>query len=247
MSSSDPTILRGSASRRSGPYLLGQVTDDVLAAIGRQIVHRLAIGVADLTGDDYGTVFAEAIGGVHRARPLGVADVAWDGCAWSVKTVKDNHPFTKRAVRLISGRNSPDYSLGIDNPRENLDVTGRAVLSVWNARINEALDEYNELRIVVLIRNLETREFTIFEEEARQFVPSEYEWRLNRARNIEGYEIATGNRQFTWQPHGSQFTIHRQVPSSARRFSIVPNVPMVSVSDVLAAVHFRPDWIQIHG
>ena len=77
MLSNDPTILRGSASRRSGPYLLGQITDEVLAAVGRQIVHRLGIGVSDLTGDDFGTIFAEAIGGTHRARPLGVADVAW--------------------------------------------------------------------------------------------------------------------------------------------------------------------------
>lgn len=243
----DPTRLRGSASRRSGPYLLGQIPDEVLVSIGRQLVHRLAVGVSDLTGDDFGTIFAEAIGGTHRARPLGVADVSWDGCAWSVKTVKDARPLTKQTVRLISGRNSPDYSLGISDPRANLDATGRAVLSVWNARVNEALDQYNELRIVVLMRNMETREFTIFEEEARQFVPTDYAWRLNPRRNIVGHERSDDHHQFTWQPHGSQFTIHRPVPGSARRFSIVPNVPMVSVSDILAAVSFRPDWIRVHG
>jgi len=219
----------------------------VLINIARQIVHRLGIGVSDLTGDDFGTIFAEAIGGTHRSRPLGVADVVWDSCAWSIKTVKDNHPFTKRSVRLISGRNSPDYSLGISDPRDNLAATGRAVLSVWNARINEALDEYNELRIVVLIRNMVTREFAIFEEEARQFVPRDYEWRLNPRRNIVGFDRSDGHLQFTWQPHGSQFTVHRPVPGSARRFSIVPNVPVVSVTDVLAAVRFRPDWIRLHG
>lgn len=247
MSSNDPTRLRGSAPRRSGPYLLGQLPDAVLFSIGRQIVHRLGIGQSDLTGDDFGTIFANAISGTHRTRPLGVADVSWDACAWSIKTVKDARPFNKKNVRLISGRNSPDYSLGISNPRENLAATGRAVLSVWNARINEALDEYNELRIVVLIRNMETREFLIFEEEARQFIPTDYEWSLNPKRNLVGYDRSEGQQRFTWQPHGSQFTVHRPVPGSARRFSIVPNVPVVSVDDVLAAIRFRPDWIRLHG
>lgn len=248
MSSNDQTRLRGSASRRSGPYLLGQIPDEVLMNIARQIVHRKGIGVGDLTGDDFGTIFAEAIGGTHRSRPLGVADVAWDGCAWSVKTVKINRPFTARRLKLISGRNSPDYSWGISNPRADIAATGRAVLSIWNARINEALDEYNELRVVVFARNMETREFTIFEEEARQFIPTDYEWRLNANRNMEGFDRTDGTRQFTWQFSGSQFSVYRQVPGSARRFSIVPNVPMVSVSDVLAAVRFNPDtWVHIHG
>ena len=139
--------LRGSASRRNSPYPLGQCPDEVLNALGRQLVHRLAVGHGDITGDDFGTIFANAIGGTHRARPVGVADVVWNGCAWSVKTVKADKPFQQKIVRLISGRNSPVYSLGITDPMVNPQNTGRAVLSVWNARINEALDEHSELRI----------------------------------------------------------------------------------------------------
>ena len=109
MSSDDPR-LRGAARRRSGPYPLGQFPDKLLYDIARQIVHRLAIGHSDITGDDFGTIFANAIGGEHRGRPLGVADVALSGCAWSIKTVQASRPYELPVVRLISGRNSPDYS-----------------------------------------------------------------------------------------------------------------------------------------
>ena len=229
----------------SGPYPLGQLPDAVLLRLGRQLAHRLAIGHADITGDDFGTIFANAVEGTHRERPLGVADVFSNSCAWSVKTVKDARPFSKRDVRLISGRNSPDYSLGIENPHTNPENTGRAVLSVWNARVNEALDEFNELRIVVMIRNMETREFVLFEEEALQFTPLDYHWAFNTRGNLEGKSRATRHHHFTWQPHGAQFTVRRLVPGSARRFSITRNVPIVDADTILAAVHFSESWIRI--
>jgi len=95
------------------------------------------------------------------------------------------------------------------------------VLSIWNNRVNEALDRYTDLRIVVLIRNMTTRQFRIFEEEAQRFVPTEFRWSFNAQGNLEGHNKTTGEHQFTWQPHGSQFTILRPVPASARRFSMV--------------------------
>ena len=201
----------------------------------------------DLTGDDWGTIFADAIGGDHRSSPLGVADVVWNGCAWSVKTVKLQTPFRAKRVRLISGRNSPAYSLGIENPHENPEATGRAVIAVWNARVNEALGEYEDLRIVVLIRNWQAREFVLFEGEAQRFIPDDYSWSFNRRQNLEGRDKATGEHRFTWQPHGSQFTVIRDVPASSRRFSIGPNGGIVPVDTVLSYVKYRPDWIDIHN
>jgi hypothetical protein len=225
---------------------LGQFPDAVLLEIGKQLVHRLAVGHADITGDDFGTIFAKAIGGEHRGKPLGIADVVLNGGAWSIKTVSGPHPFKHRQARLISGRNSPDYSLGIADPHANPENTGRAVLSIWNARVNEALAHFNELRIVVMVRNMVTREFLIFEEEALRFTPDDYTWAFNTRDNLEGRNRTDGTHQFTWQPHGSQFTILRDVPASARRFSIGPNVPIVDPDTLLAAVGFRPDWIRFH-
>ncbi|MCY4064697.1 MAG: hypothetical protein OXG53_20215 [Chloroflexi bacterium] len=236
--------LRGNRPRRNDPYPLGEIPDFVVEAMAKQIVHRLAIGMGDLEGNDFGTIFANSIGGVHRARPLGVADVEWNGCAWSVKTVKDKTPLTKERLRLISGRNSPDYSAGLENAHADISLTGRAVLEIWNARVNEALGEHDDLRVVVLVRNIETREFVLFEEEAVRFVPEEYEWSYTAKNNLAGHHKITGTHKFTWQFHGSQFTVLRDVPPSARRFKIVPNVPLLDPEDIISYVGFDQNWIE---
>ncbi len=108
------------------------------------------------------------------------------------------------------------------------------------------MDEYNDLRIMVLIRNISKREFVLFEEEAQRFIPQEYKWRLNDRNNLEGFEEGTEAHRFTWQPHGSQFTIIREVPTSARSFSIDPAIPQVSPEAILSQVKFSENWIKIH-
>ncbi|MCH8309133.1 MAG: hypothetical protein IIB17_01390, partial [Chloroflexi bacterium] len=181
---------------------MGQLPDAVLHELGKQLVHRIAVGQSDISGDDFGTIFANAVGGIHRNRPLGIADVILNKGAWSVKTIKSQRdPFTQKTVRLISGRNSPDYSLGISDPHENPERTGRAVLEVWNARVDEALSEHNELRIVVLVRNVETRRFLVFEEEAARYTPTDFSWEYNPRGNLEGRNRVDGTHHFTWQPH----------------------------------------------
>ena len=158
--------LRGSVKRRSSPYPLGEIPRDVVFAIGRQIIHQLATGHKNITGNDFSRIFAEAIKGDYKNSPLGVIDAVIDKCAWSVKTVQHKNPFDADALRLISGRNSPDYSLGISDPRKDVNLTGQAVLKIWNNRLDEALSGYDDLRLVVLVRNMNTCEFVLFEHEA---------------------------------------------------------------------------------
>ena len=137
--------------------------------------------------------------------------------------------------------------MGISDPRADLAQTGRAVLSIWNARVNESLGEYEDLRIAILIRNIQTREFVLFEEESGRFVPEDYRWELNKNDNLEGYDMATGVHRFTWQPHGAQFTIFRYVPASARKFKIMSNVRIIEMDDILGQVGYGPEWINILG
>ena len=153
--------LRGKAKARKSPYSLSEFPHDVIVGIGRQIVHRLAVGHADISGDDFAGIFAHAISGEHRAKPLGVTDVIWNGCSWSAKTVYSAKPFTHKQVRLITGRNSPDYSSGISDPRANLTLTGEAVLNVWNERVSQSLNQHNDLRVVVFIRNTEKMDMIV--------------------------------------------------------------------------------------
>lgn len=243
--SSEELRLRGKARRRHEEFPLGDIPDKVIIGMARQFVHRLAIGHADITGDDFGTIFGESIDGTHLASPLGVADVVKENAAWSVKTVKDKKPHETSRVRLISGRNSPDYSMGISDPRKDATATGRAVLSIWNARVNEALDNYDDLRVLVLVRNFSVRQFMVFEEEATRFTHSDYTWGFNARGNLEGHDVSTGEHRFTWQPHGSQFTVIRHVPAHARKFSINRNVPLIQLEHVLRLAKFDEDWVSI--
>jgi len=235
--------IRGNAPQRSAPYPLGEFPRDVVVAIGKHIVHRLAVGQIDITGDDFGEIFARAIGGLHRNSPLGIADVECDGCAWSVKTVKATRPFTQRRVRVISGRNSPNYSHDIQNPHEDIEATGRAILEIWNGRVGETFKSHDDLRVLVFIRNLSTLQFTIFEHEATRFIPTEYTWLKNRQDNFEGTDML-GNHCFTWQPHGSQFTVLHAVPKSAYRFKITHRPMALKEDDILDFVNYDDSWIE---
>lgn len=239
-----PTRLKGKSRRRSAPYPLGELPPSLAVQIGRHIVHRLAVGNANISGDDFGGIFASAISGDHRKSPLGIADVTWNECAWSVKTVQSAHPFAHKIVRVISGRNSPVYSSGISDPFADIQATGAAVLDVWNARLNESLNDHDDLRIFIMIRNMNTLEFTLMELEAVRYVASEYTWRKNEQGNLECCDIETGTHRFTWQPHGSQFTVFHHVPASAYRFRITRTPGTIDERQVLSLIGFDESWIE---
>lgn len=244
MSSKRPRV-RGRAKAHRGPYPFGQFPDDVIVAIGRQIVHRLAIGHADITGDDFGGIFATAISGEHLSSPIGVTDIVWNSqSSWSAKTVQAPKPFEIRTVRLISGRCSPDYSYGITDPRADVAKTGEAVLQVWNELVGQSKNDYDDLRVVVFIRNMNRLEFTIFEYEPVRFTPDDYEWRIGSRNNLHGYDKTTGEQRFTWQPHGSQFTIFKIVPGFAYKFRITRHPGLIEPQHVLNLIGFKPEWIQ---
>ena len=237
--------LRGKRKTQPGPWPIGRIPEKVIREIGKQIVLRLAVGRKDISGDDFSAIFAAAVKGVDYSSPLGLADVALQTTAWSVKTIKSNNPFDQQTARLISGRNSPDYSFGISDPRADLQKTGSAVLSIWNARLNNARSEHSDLRIVVLIRNIESKKFVIFEDELRLFVEGNFQWDLNQQNNLEGRRKSDGHHAFTWQFHGGQFTVLRDVPSSAIQFSINRDVPLVEPSHILQQIGYNDEWIDI--
>ncbi|MBQ9641536.1 MAG: hypothetical protein IJV06_08240 [Bacteroidaceae bacterium] len=121
-----------------------------------------------------------------------------------MKTVKLANPHREEAViRLISGRCSPDYSYGITDPHENIQKTGRAVLNIWNERVNIAYDYYNPVRTSVLIRSNDLLTYNLFEEENHRYTANLYRWEENTNGNLIGMDVETGEQKFTWQPHGS--------------------------------------------
>lgn len=242
--SSEPPKLRGKAKARPSLYPFGELPDDVVLSIGCLIVHRLAVGHADITGNDFADIFADSISGKHLLKPLGVTDVVWNECSWSAKTVKHAKPFKKKEVRLITGRNSPIFSYGIKDPLEDVAKTGRAVLQIWNERVNQSFNEFSDLRIVVMIRDMDALEFCLFEYDASRYTPSDYLWEKNKKNNLVGYDKSTGKHVFTWQPHGSQFTVIKSVPASACKFRIKRHPGVVEPQHILRLARFSNDWIE---
>lgn len=238
--------LRDSARRQSRePFLINEIPEEVLFKIAEHFIYLLSMGRKDLTGSDWGDALAFAVGGDHLDSPLGIADVTLDGTAWSCKTVKVADPFCVKTTRLISGRCSPDYSYGIANPHEDIERTGRAVLEIWNERVNIARDYFNPVRTIVMVRSNDLSKYVVFEEETVRYNVSDYEWSSNKNGNLIGVDRTTGEQRFTWQPHGSQFTIHASVPPSAARFSIrLPEV--ISKESILSGVGYDPSWVTIY-
>lgn len=230
---------------QEGPWSVGDIPNGVVFEIGRRLVYRLAVGAEKLSGDDFGDIFAKSAGGCHRASSIGLGDVVLADTVWSAKTVKSAKPHGQSAVRLVSGRTSPDYSAGIPDPRADLTKTGDAVLSIWNARVNELRGQRSDMRLVVLLRNMSTLEFCMFEQPITVFPQADYSWTLNKQRNLEGRDKVSGLHVFTWQPHGAQFTIIRPVPGSARRFKIRKRPERIGFQDVLDGVGFENNWIVI--
>lgn len=227
------------------PYPINEIPEKVIKEIGKRLVYMLCIGRKDITGDDWGTIFAEAIHGTHLQSPIGIADVTFEKMAWSMKTVKNKHPHQiETAIRLISGRCSPDYSYGITDPHEDIEKTGRAVINIWNERINLAYDYYNPLRTSVLVRSEDMLSFSLFEEENRRYIASSYHWEENKNGNLIATNIETGQQAFTWQPHGSQFTIHTQIPKNAIKFRI-KQPPKLNMEETLRQVQFNNNWVEI--
>ncbi len=227
-------------------YPLGEFSSDIILQIGKWIVYSFSVGKADINGEDWGDIFAKSIDANHLSKPVRLADVVKEGLSWSVKSVKNIKPHScnGKSIRIISGRNSPDYSYGIQNPHDDPQATGTAVLGIWNERVNIALDNFDRLRSAILIRNFDTLDFTLFEDETSRFPTNEYRWEVNKNGNLEGFNRTSNDHKFTWQPHGSQFTIKHTVPLSAIRFS-VKRPPTLNFIDTLDQIGFDPSWIVI--
>lgn len=225
-------------------YPINHVPAEIINKLGADIVYMLYTGRHDLTGNDWGDIFAKAVEGCHFGSPVGIVDVAKDKTAWSMKTVKAINPFCSKSVRLISGRCSPDYSYGIEDPHDDIQKTGEAVLSIWNSRVDIALCHYPRVRVNVLIRNNDLTNFTLYEEYLEHFNLSDFEWRENSNSNLEGINKHTGKKQFVWQPHGSQFTILSPVPDDAIKFK-VKKPELLPQSEALKSIGFDSSWIEI--
>jgi len=216
--------------------------------LGRDIVYHLTTRTtSSLEGNEWEQIFARLVGAGWKPSNVGLDDVVLEQTAWGAKTVKHNNPHEARRVRLISGRNSPVYSFG-DKQISDCDpaILGEKVLSIWNERVSAIRRKYNHLRTVVLIKSDDLLELSVFEFETEMFDHNAFEWNWNRRENLEGHSKRENVHKFTWQPHGSQFTIIEEVPSN--RLAVrIKQPPLLDRDEVLNALKFDDDWVELLG
>jgi hypothetical protein len=103
---------------------------------------------------------------------------------------------------------------------------------------------YKHVRTIVLIKSDDLLEAAVFEFETILYTAKDYWWQWNERNNLEGFSKKDNQHIFTWQPHGSQFTIVEDVPDD--RLAIrIKQPPIVDRNEILKAIKFDESWIEI--
>ena len=96
----------------------------------------------------------------------------------------------------------------------------------------------------MLIKSNDLLELTAFEFDTVIYPPDQYWWQWNERNNLEGYTKSDERHIFTWQPHGSQFTIIENVPEERLAIKI-KEPPQLDRVEVLQSIKFDESWIQV--
>jgi len=232
------------------PYPLNKFSREFPYLLGREIVYLLASkGRPVLEGDEWEKIFSICIGAEWKPSNVGLDDVVLGNTAWGAKTVKaTTKDFRKlKKVRLISGRNSPVYSYGstIDVNSDPNEI-GQMVLDIWNERVTSIREKYQNLRTIVLVKSNDLTQLAVFEFDTIRYDSELFDFLWNKNGNLEGYVKNSNVKQFTWQPHGSQFTITEPVPDNTLILKL-KKPENLDKTEVLKAIGFDKTWVTIQS
>ena len=229
------------------PYPLNKFPNNFAVDLGREVVYLLASRgkKARLEGSDWEEIFARLVGAQWKPSNVGLDDIVLEQMAWGAKTVKNRSPSTVSKIRLISGRNSPVYSFG-DRKISEVDPNqlGEKVLAIWNERVTAIRKLYRHVRTVVLIKSDDLLELAAFEFDTIIYPADQFWWQWNERNNLEGFNKSADQHIFTWQPHGSQFTIIENVPKERLAIKI-KEPPQLDRNAVLQSIKFDETWVQV--
>jgi hypothetical protein len=96
----------------------------------------------------------------------------------------------------------------------------------------------------VLLKSDDLLEVGIFEFETTIYPEDQFHWQWNENQNLEGYFKGKDEHKFTWQPHGSQFTIIEDVPKNRLAIKI-RKPPLIDRETVLTSLKFDSSWVEI--
>lgn len=228
------------------PYPINKLPASFIEKFAEDIVYMLATKEAmSLEGNEWEQIFANCIGALWRPSNVGLDDVILDNCCWSAKTVKSGsrNIGDQQMVRLISGRNSPTYSYGVDRiTAADPNEIGGMVLDIWNERVSGIRQYFKFARTVVLVKGPDYDDYLVFETETIRYDADMYMFSWNSRGNLEGFSREDHKHHFTWQPHGSQFTIIEEIPKD--RLHLRVKIPTrLDKPSVLRALNFDRTWI----
>ena len=231
-------------NKATAPFPTNKFPPQFIDTLAREIVYMMATKqTMSLEGNEWEQIFAECVGADWKPSNVGLDDVVLNNCCWGAKTVYGNKKLERQErVRLISGRNSPTYSFGIDKiTSENPDTIGRLVLDIWNERVSAVRQIYKFVRTVVLVKAKDYSNFLVFEFDTVRYDPELFYFKWNKDKNLEGYDKETNTHRFTWQPSGSQFTIIEQIPEERIHLQI-KKPERVDKETILKALDFNSSW-----
>jgi len=123
-------------------------------------------------------------------------------------------------------------------------LVGESVLQIWNERVSAVREKFQNLRTVVLVKSGDLTEVVVFEFDTIRYDPELFVWDWNTNGNLVGIEKSTTEHHFTWQPHGSQFTIIEEIPDKSLVIRI-KQPETLDKEDVLKALGFDKSWISV--
>lgn len=126
------------------------------------------------------------------------------------------------------------------NPNE----LGEKILAIWNERVAAVRKLFKHVRTIVLVKSDDLLELAVFEFDTIIYPADQFVWKWNKRNNLEGYEKSSSLHKFTWQPHGSQFTIIEDVPEDRLALRIKQPSKLDS-NAILKALKFDRSWIQV--
>lgn len=235
-------------NKATAPYDINKFPNQFIDTFACEIVYMMATKQAmSIEGNEWEQVFSNCVGAKWKPSNVGLDDVVLGNCCWGAKTVfaGSKNIAKQKNVRLVSGRNSPTFSFGVDKiTSENPNTIGGMVLDIWNERVSAVRQIYKFVRTVVLVKAKDFSEYLIFELDTVRYDAELYDFIWNKNNNLEGYSKKTEEHVFTWQPSGSQFTIIENIPDERVHIQ-VKRPEIVDKDTILEAVNFDESWYKV--
>lgn len=229
------------------PFEINKFPNKFVDTLARDIVYMMATKQhMSLEGNEWEQIFANCVGAEWKPSNVGLDDVVLENCCWGAKTVFGTYNIAnQQSVRLISGRNSPAYSYGVDKiTSEDPNQIGEMILQIWNERVSAVRQVFKFVRTVVLVKAKDFSEYLVFELDTVRYDPELYFFEWNKNKNLQGFDKATKTHKFTWQPSGSQFTFIEEIPENRWHIKI-KRPDLVDKDTILESVKFDSSWYNV--